>query len=34
MHFLVRCHAADALKQIKLPETEAALKRWEAEQKE
>ena len=31
-HFLVRCHAADALKQIELPEAEAALKQWEAEE--
>ena len=31
-HFLVRCHAADALKQVKSPETEAALKQWEAEE--
>ena len=31
-HFLVRWHAADALKQMKSPETEAALKRWESEE--
>ena len=29
-HFLVRHHAADALKPVKSPETEAALKQWEA----
>ena len=33
-HYLVRYHAADALKQMELPETEAALKQWEAEEEE